>query len=386
MFPRTSRITVCLGLYSKSERRRILKTPLKIAICHEWLDNIGGGEKVLLELSKLYENPTIYTLWANKEITEQLNFQVKVSFLQQFPTKFRRTIGLFLMPFAWKTFERELKSFDLIINSSWAFAHSAGGNHPRKISYIHTPGRYWWYPSIDQRTKIRIPRLLLSIMRRKDFNLAQKSNVYIANSLETQKRIMECWGRESEVVYPPVNLDFYKPLEILSERKDFILGVGRFVGYKNHEFVIRIGEALGRKVVLAGHGPLLESLKNQAANSTTEVEVIESPSDRELRQLYSDALCLVYPTFEDFGIVPVEAMGCGLQVLGLSQGGLMETVKNGISGTLVDAIDLTTFIVGFHDLPNKSTDLIRESVKKFNSTQFRIKMRENASKNWALNQ
>lgn len=386
MFPRTSRIIVCLGLYSKSERRRILKTPLKIAICHEWLDNIGGGEKVLLELSKLYENPTIYTLWANKEITEQLNFQVKVSFLQQFPTKFRRTIGLFLMPFAWKTFERELKSFDLIINSSWAFAHSAGGNHPRKISYIHTPGRYWWYPSIDQRTKIRIPRLLLSIMRRKDFNLAQKSNVYIANSLETQKRIMECWGRESEVVYPPVNLDFYKPLEILSERKDFILGVGRFVGYKNHEFVIRIGEALGRKVVLAGHGPLLESLKNQAANSTTEVEVIESPSDRELRQLYSDALCLVYPTFEDFGIVPVEAMGCGLQVLGLSQGGLMETVKNGISGTLVDAIDLTTFIVGFHDLPNKSTDLIRESVKKFNSTQFRIKMRENASKNWALNQ
>ena len=359
---------------------------MKIAICHEWLDNIGGGEKVLLELSKLYENPTIYTLWANKKITEQLNFPVKVSFLQQFPTKFRRTIGLFLMPFAWKTFERELKSFDLIINSSWAFAHSAGGNHPRKISYIHTPGRYWWYPSIDQRTKIRIPRLLLSIMRRKDFNLAQKSNIYIANSLETQKRIMECWGRESEVVYPPVNLDFYKPLEILSERKDFILGVGRFVGYKNHEFVIRIGEALGRKVVLAGHGPLLESLKNQAANSTTEVKVIESPSDRELRQLYSDALCLVYPTFEDFGIVPVEAMGCGLQVLGLSQGGLMETVKNGISGTLVDAIDLTTFVVGFHDLPNKSTDLIRESVKKFNSSQFRIKMKENASKNWASNQ
>ena len=197
---------------------------------------------------------------------------------------------------------------------------------------------------------------------------------------------MECWGRESEVVYPPVNLDFYKPLEILSERKDFILGVGRFVGYKNHEFVIRIGEALGRKVVLAGHGPLLESLKNQAANSTTEVKVIESPSDRELRQLYSDALCLVYPTFEDFGIVPVEAMGCGLQVLGLSQGGLMETVKNGISGTLVDAIDLTTFVVGFHDLPNKSTDLIRESVKKFNSSQFRIKMKENASKNWAPNQ
>jgi glycosyltransferase involved in cell wall biosynthesis len=191
------------------------------------LDNIGGGEKVLLELSKLYDNPTIYTLWANKEITEKLDFPVKVSFLQHFPTKFRRTIGLFLMPFAWKTFESELKSFDLIINSSWAFAHSAGGNHPRKISYIHTPGRYWWYPSIDQRTKVRVPGFLLSIIRRKDFNLAQKTNVYVANSLETKKRILECWGRESEVVYPPVNLDFYKPSDFNR------VGEDRFVRIKN---------------------------------------------------------------------------------------------------------------------------------------------------------
>lgn len=372
-----------LGIHSKSERRRILKAQLKVAICHEWLDNIGGGEKVLLELSKLYDNPTVFTLWANKEITEKLDFPVKVSFLQHFPTKLRRTIGLFLMPFAWKTFESELKSFDLIINSSWAFAHSAGGNHPRKISYIHTPGRYWWYPSIDQRTKVRVPGFLLSIIRRKDFNLAQKTNVYVANSLETKKRILECWGRESEVVYPPVNLDFYKPSDFLSDRKDFILGVGRFVGYKNHEFVIRIGETLGKKVVLAGHGPLLESLKNQAANSTTEVEVIDSPSDFELRQLYYDAFCLIYPTFEDFGIVPVEAMGCGLQVLGLSQGGLIETVTNGIAGTLVDSIDLKTFVDGYHDLPNKSRDLIRDSVEKFSSSQFTIEIRVKISKNWA---
>jgi glycosyltransferase involved in cell wall biosynthesis len=226
----------------------------------------------------------------------------------------------------------------------------------------------------------------LSIIRRKDFNLAQKTNVYVANSLETKKRILECWGRESEVVYPPVNLDFYKPSDFLSDRKDFILGVGRFVGYKNHEFVIRIGETLGKKVVLAGHGPLLESLKNQAANSTTEVEVIDSPSDFELRQLYYDAFCLIYPTFEDFGIVPVEAMGCGLQVLGLSQGGLIETVTNGIAGTLVDSIDLKTFVDGYHDLPNKSTGLIRDSVEKFSSSQFTIEMRVKVSKNWVPHQ
>jgi glycosyltransferase involved in cell wall biosynthesis len=158
------------------------------------------------------------------------------------------------------------------------------------------------------------------------------------------------------------------------------------VGYKNHEFVIRIGETLGKKVVLAGHGPLLESLKNQAANSTTEVEVIDSPSDFELRQLYYDAFCLIYPTFEDFGIVPVEAMGCGLQVLGLSQGGLIETVTNGIAGTLVDSIDLKTFVDGYHDLPNKSTGLIRDSVEKFSSSQFTIEMRVKVSKNWVPHQ
>ena len=290
------------------------------------------------------------------------------------------------MPFAWKTFERKLQSYDLVINSSWAFAHSAGGNHPRKISYIHTPGRYWWYPSIDQRTKIRIPGAFLSLIRKRDLKLAQKTNTYIANSQETQKRILECWGRDSKVVHPPVNLDFYKPLEIQSEGEGFILGVGRFVGYKNHEFIIKIGEVLGKKVVLAGHGPLFETLRNQAAKSTTEVEVIDSPSDFELRQLYSSALCLVYPTIEDFGIVPVEAMACGLQVLGLSQGGLLETVQNGLSGTLVNNFDLMTFVCGFHELPNKSTELIRESVEKFSSSQFAKAMIANVGKNPDIHQ
>lgn len=347
-----------------------LKSSIKVAICHEWLDNVGGGEKVLIELSKLYQNPTIYTLWANKEVTKILEFKVKVSFLQYLPSKFRRNLGLLLMPFAWKSFERELQSYDLVINSSWAFAHSAGGNHPRKFSYIHTPGRYWWYPTIDQRTKIKIPGAILNWIRKKDFKLAQKSNTYLANSLETQKRIMECWGRESSVVHPPVNLDFYKPSENRHKKKDFILGVGRFVGYKNHELIIEIGEALGKNVVLAGHGPLAEKLRYRAAKAEVEVEVIDSPSDSEIKELYSSAICLVYPAIEDFGIVPVEAMGCGLQILGLAQGGLLETVQNGLSGRLVDKIDLMTFVTGYRALPNNPPKLIAKSVEKFNHSRF----------------
>ena len=356
---------------------------LKVAICHEWLDNIGGGEKVLIELANIFENPTIYTLWADNRTTTELHFKVRTSFLQFFPAKFRRNFGLFFMPLAWKKFEQELGAFDLVINSSWAFAHSAGGRHPRKISYIHTPGRYWWYPSIDQRTQIKIPKILLRLIRRIDKSLAQKNTYLIANSEETRKRIRDCWGKESEVVHPPVDLEFFKQDNFAEADAELILGVGRFVGYKNHDFIIRIGEVLRKKVVLAGHGPLAENLKNQAISSTVEVEIIDSPTNFELRHLYSKAFCLVYPTNEDFGIVPVEAMGCGLQVLGLAKGGLMETVTNGLSGTLVDGMDLSSFVKAFHDLPNTPRVQIRGSVEKFNSKHFTQKIIQSIVTKWS---
>lgn len=343
---------------------------LKVAICHEWFDNIGGGEKVLVEIASIFQNPTIYTLWANKKTQGQVDFNVKTSFLQLFPSKLRRNLGLLFMPLAWSRFNKELESFDLVINSSWAFAHTAGGNHPKKISYIHTPGRYWWYPSIDQRTQRKIPDILLRFLRTIDRNFAQSNDSYIANSEETRTRIQDCWGKESKVVYPPVDLEFFRQTSATEVDSELILGVGRFVGYKNHDFIIKIGEVLGKKVVLAGHGPLAENLKNLAIKSTTEVKVIDSPTNIELRQLYSKAFCLVYPTYEDFGIVPVEAMGCGLQVLGLAKGGLMETVKNGYSGTLVSELELSAFVKKFHELPNKPRAEIRGTVEKFDSHNF----------------
>lgn len=364
----------CPGTYF--ERRQILNSPLKVAICHEWLDNVGGGEKVLFELAGLFENPTIFTLWENEQTTRELDFEIKTSFLQYFPSKFRRSLGILFMPLAWKLFERELQTFDLVINSSWAFAHSAGGGHPRKISYIHTPGRYWWYPSIDQRTQVKIPGVLLYLIKRIDLRLAQKNNTFIANSIETKNRILESWGQESFVVHPPVNLDFYIRQKEDSSRQSFLLGVGRFVGYKNHHFVIKLGEALGLKVVLAGHGPLLENLKSDAINSSAQIDVIDNPTDFELRDLYSTANCLVYPTFEDFGIVPVEAMGCGLRVLGLSQGGLLETVKDGLSGRLVKELSIAAFVDGFHELPEKSDFEIRRTVEGYDSKEFAKKIRE----------
>jgi len=343
---------------------------LKVAICHEWLDNIGGGEKVLIEIAGIFQDPTIYTLWASKQTRNQIDFKIRTSFLQLFPSKLRRNLGLIFMPLAWIRFNRELRAFDLVINSSWAFAHSAGGNHPQKISYIHTPGRYWWYPSIDQRTQRKIPKVVLWLLRWIDFKLSQSSKHLIANSEETRTRIRECWGRESQVIYPPVDLKFFRQVGSAEMDSEILLGVGRFVGYKNHDFIIKVGEVLKKRVVLAGHGPLAEKLKNLAIKSSTNVEVIDSPTNIELRHLYSRAFCLVYPTNEDFGIVPVEAMGCGLQVLGLAKGGLKETVESGLSGTLVDELDLSKFVKAFHELPNTPRSEIRRSVEKFDSKRF----------------
>jgi len=123
----------------------------EVRIFHEWLDTIGGAEAVLVEFIKLYPNAKIYTLWADDQVLETLGISAKTSFLQYFPKRLRRILGLPLMPFAWKTLSRSISKGDLSITSSWVFAHSAIPKkyEPQSIHFIHTPARYLWNPEID---------------------------------------------------------------------------------------------------------------------------------------------------------------------------------------------------------------------------------------------
>jgi glycosyltransferase involved in cell wall biosynthesis len=343
----------------------------KVAICHEWIDNIGGGEKVLSEIASNFVNPHIYTLWGDKQVGAELNLNYQETFMRLLPHKFRRNIGFIVMPLAWLSLYKKLKSYDLVVTSSWAFAHVCGKFNRNSVNYIHTPGRYWWNPDIDQRTRVKIPTPALSFLRILDSYFSRRHGDNIANSETTAERIKNYWMQSAIVINPPVDLDYFSINETKeSVSKGFLLGVGRFVPYKNMSFIIKLGEHLGLPVVIAGHGPLYEALVEQAEEAKVDVLVINNPSNSEIRELYQSAKVLVYPAVEDFGIVPVEAMGCGLRVIGLNQGGLIETVEQGIGGSLVSTMDVKAFAGAISSLPDTTREQVRNSVMKFGKSSF----------------
>jgi glycosyltransferase involved in cell wall biosynthesis len=350
----------------------------KVRIFHEWLDTIGGAEAVLIDLIKLYPDAEIYTLWAEDHVLETLEISANTSFLQFFPKKLRRILGLPLMPIAWRMLSKSISDDDLSITSSWVFAHSAIPKkyEHRSIHFIHTPARYWWNPEIDSRTRLPIPNLVFWVLRKIDTRIAKNHLNVLANSNATKERIAKSWKLKSEVVHPGVDIIFYDYQKVLdlSYRKNFILCVGRFVPYKGHETAIKLGEYLNLPVVLVGHGKMEQYLKRLANKSLVRIDVLVNPSREILRSLYSNCFFLAYPAVEDFGIVPVEAMACGAQVLGISKGGLLDSITSKELGVLVTDQEIDTLVDGFHRITWESRDIVREFSLKFSNEKFRINL------------
>ena len=351
----------------------------QVNIFHEWLDTSGGAESVLCELIEIFPNATIYTLWADQKLVNKLGVEVRVSFLQHLPRKFRRLVGLPFMPFAWYLLGRNIEVGQFSITSSWVFCHSAipkrfEGN---SVHYIHTPARYWWNPEVDNRTRFKIPSIVLVVLRKIDKWLSRNHRNVIANSEATRSRIKKHWKIESHVIHPPVDINFYdyKKVQNISTEDKFLLCVGRFVPYKGHELTIRLGERLNLPVVLVGHGEGEMRLRKISTDSTTEVSLLVNASREMIRQLYASCICLVYPAVEDFGIVPVEAMATGALVLGVDEGGLVDSVIQGETGILVSRLRLEALVQGFYKLPRNSRANIRAASLRFSRENFALTFR-----------
>lgn len=351
----------------------------KVHIFHEWLDTSGGAESVLAELVGIFPSATVYTLWAEPQLINSLGVEVKVSFLQFFPRKLRRSLGLLFMPLAWKILGLNISSGDFSITSSWVFCHSAV---PKKFErnsahYIHTPARYWWNPEIDTRTELKLPRVILIILRAIDRYLARNHENVIANSNATRERIKNYWGLNSVVIHPPVDVEFYNfsKVENFGPKENFLLCVGRFVPYKGHELAIKLGELLNLPVVLVGHGSGETRLRKLSLNSKIQVTFLINVPRERIRELYATCTCLVYPAVEDFGIVPVEAMATGARVLGINLGGLLDSVIQGETGSLVSSLDLHALAEGFYALKKNSRENIRAKSLRFSRDNFSFNLK-----------
>lgn len=345
-----------------------------VAVVHEWFGATGGSENVFRRIAALVPHAERFVLWKDDGVTEP---GLRESWLARTPLRRAKAAALPLMPLAWRTLTRE--RFDVVISSSHAFAHTVRLGEPtrtRYLSYVHSPARYIWSPAFDGRGANPLLALPRRILQTLDVRLSQHVHSYAANSQEVRGRIQRYWRRDAVVIPPPVDVEFFSAAPAADRRqpRDYLLGVGRWIPYKNFDLIIAIADAAGLPLVIAGSGPEENKLRQAAARARVPVTFEVRPDRERLRRLYWGARGLLFPVHEDFGIIPVEAQACGTPVLGLRRGGLLETVLDGVTGYLVDAATPDAFVPLIPRLDDLSGDRLSAHAAQFSERRFAARM------------
>ena len=314
----------------------------RIALVHDWLTGMRGGEKVIEHIGALYPEAPLYTLFHFPGSVSPAieSHPIRTSFLQTAPgirEHYRRYLPLF--PVAIE--ELDLTSFDLIISSSHCVAKgvipSPDAFH---LCYCHTPMRYVWdqeHAYFPRRTGpgARLRSLALSMLRTWDVSSANRVNLFVANSSFVARRIRTYYGRESEVLPPPVDVDYFTPAApkkaAREKEEDYCLMVSALAPYKRVDLAIAACDRLGLELRIVGDGPERERLEDLAGPRTRFLGRVEP---RRLRELYRGARLFLQPGVEDFGIAAVEALACGTPVVAAAKGGILDIADDGRHGVL----------------------------------------------------
>jgi len=301
----------------------------RVVLVHDWLTGMRGGEKCLEVVCRRWPLAPLFTLLHRAgSVTAAIEGgRVRTSFLQYLPRVDRYYRYLLpLMPAAVESWR--LPRCDLVVSFSHCVAK--GVRPPRDtphVCYCFTPMRYAWHlrdAYLAGRVgglKARAAERLLGLLRDWDRDSARRVSHFVAISQTVQRRIAECYGRSSTVIYPPVDTDFYHPGP--EAREDYYLAVSAFAPYKRLDLAVRACEKLGRLLVVIGSG---QDEKRLRACAGPGVRFLGWQPDVVIRTHLRRCRALLFPGEEDFGIVPVEAMACGAPVIAYGQGGACETV------------------------------------------------------------
>ena len=352
---------------------------MKVALVHDWLTGLRGGERVLEQLCLLYPGADVFTLVhvAGKAGPIIERHRIITSFLQRLPlsgTHYRHYLPLF--PAAIE--QLDLRGYDLVVSSSHAVAKGCRPD-PRAthVSYVHTPMRYVWDqfdayfgPGRAGPVTRLAARTLAPWLRAWDVSSTERVHGIVANSRFVAGRIERAWNRKADaIVHPPVDTARFVPAAEGSE--DYALIVSALVPYKRIELAVGAFSRLKRRLIVAGDGPELGRLRDRAGSSVRFLGAVEADA---LPRLYARARFFVLPGEEDFGIAPVEAQAAGRPVLALGRGGALETVVGGQTGVFFPDPTVESLIEGVSAmdalLPNVDPAQIRAHAERFAADRF----------------
>ena len=353
---------------------------MKLAIVHEWLNIYGGSERLLSEILSLYPQADLHALIHNKQnlVNTPLERQsVKTSFMQNIPRVEHLYRGLLpIMPFAIESMN--IRKYPIVLSISHAVAHGIKTSQDQiHISYVCTPMRYAWHlrddylhlHHLDKPIIGAAARLTLSLLRRWDRESASRADHLLAISHWTAQKIKQAWGRDSQVIYPPVDVDRFSPAQ---ERGDFYLHVARLVPYKMTAEIICAFNQLKLPLIIVGDGPEMPRLQKLANDN---IKLLGHQPDEVVTDLMNRAKAFVYMAVEDFGIAMVEAQAAGCPVIAYARGGAAEILLNGETGLLFQEQTAESMIEAVLHPQNKKIKSMAahatRNAARFSSKKFR---------------
>ena len=311
-----------------------MKSELRMAFVIDSLPSLGGGEKVLFTALEAYPHAEVFTLVYNKDVfrdTPIANRKVKTSYLDTLPLAHEH--HRLLLPFMPSAIERfNLQNYDHIVCFSYAVAHGVKNyNGARHVSYTYTPMRYAWMDLNINGTRTPKNRLIDRLMqnfRKWDQKAASRVHQFAAISQAVSQRIRRAYQRDAPVIYPPVEVDRFRPNH---HRENYFVTIARLVPHKRIDLLIQAFNQLNLPLLIIGNGPELPRLKNLASSN---IKFLGYESDEKVSELLGKARGFVCAAEEDFGIAIVEAQAAGCPVITYGQGGALETVTDGVTGVL----------------------------------------------------
>ncbi|HEX8252810.1 MAG TPA: glycosyltransferase [Thermoanaerobaculia bacterium] len=346
----------------------------RVAVIHDWLTGMRGGESVLEAILDALPEADLFTLFhfrgSMSEKIERRN--IRVSSLQKLAMRasdYRHLLPLY--PRAAREFD--LRGYDLIVSSSHCVAKGVNAHGKPHLSYCHTPMRYIWdrFDDYFPRSKPLRRAAVMSIapfLRRWDVKTADEVTAFVANSTFVRERIRRYYDRDAAVIHPFVD-DVFLHAPLASDRDDSHIVVSALVPYKRVDLAVAAAMASNRRLVVIGGGPLLEDFKKRGGRN---VEILGAVSREEIIERVGRAQSLILPGVEDFGITPIEAMALGTPVVALGEGGVRDSVVHGRTGIFFGEATVESLRRGLDEVESHQWDraAIRAHAATFSRARF----------------
>lgn len=371
---------------------------INIAIVADWLVTYAGAERVISEMLKVFPKSDLFSVidfLSDESRQHFLGKHAQTTFIQKFPkaeSKYRNYLPF--MPLAIE--QLDVSAYDVVLSSSHAVAKGVlTGPDQLHISYVHSPIRYAWdlqhqylrELGLTKGIKALIVRWFLHKIRMWDYRTANGVDHFVANSKFIARRIKKVYGRDSDVIYPPVDTDRFTLRE---NKEDFYFTASRMVPYKKIDLIVEAFARMpNKKLVVIGDGPDMQKIKSKA---TSNIEILGYQSNQVMQDHMQRAKAFVFAAEEDFGITPVESQACGTPVIAFGKGGSRETViaelENNPTGILFEQQSVTS-VIDAVELFEQRQDLYlpqncRNNALRFSNQRFELELEKYVTQKWQI--